>query len=110
MVHRLRHCAAAPVHGLRTIRSPRPSWWARAVLGWHGQAYYAMGAGVRPLVADGVLLAGDAAGLAYPESGEGIRPAIESGRLAATTLVAAKGRYGSDDLAPFAESLRGLHG
>ena len=33
----------------------------------------------RRVVDDGVLLVGDAAGLAYPQSGEGIRPAIESG-------------------------------
>ena len=50
-------------------------------LKWHGHAYFASGAGVRPLVDDGVVLIGDAAGLAYPESGEGIRPAIESGLL-----------------------------
>lgn len=71
-----------------------------------GHAYHAMGAGVRPLVGAGVLVAGDAAGLAYPESGEGIRPAIESGRLAASTLIAANGRYGLDDVAPYAEALR----
>src|SRR4030095_14234176 len=31
---------------------------------WRGHAYHARGAGVRPLVADGVLIVGDAAGLA----------------------------------------------
>lgn len=77
---------------------------------WRGHAYHAMGAGVRPLAGDGVLLAGDAAGLAYAESGEGIRPAIESGRLAAETLIAASGRYGQDDLRPYAQSLRARHG
>lgn len=86
-------------------RVPEPS---RLV--WRGHAYHAMGAGVRPLVGDGALLAGDAAGLAYAESGEGIRPAIESGRLAAGTLIAANGRYGRDELAPYAHSLRALHG
>jgi geranylgeranyl reductase family protein len=85
-------------------RVPEPSR-----LAWHGHAYHAAGAGVRRLVADGVLLAGDAAGLAYPESGEGIRPAIESGQLAATTLIAANGRRGADDLAPYAESLCAAH-
>ena len=49
----------------------------------------------RPLIGDGVLVAGDAAGLAYPESGEGIKPAVESGRLAAETLIAAGGRVGT---------------
>jgi flavin-dependent dehydrogenase len=40
---------------------------------------------------DGVLLIGDAAGLAYSQSGEGIRPAIESGILAAKAILAAGG-------------------
>jgi geranylgeranyl reductase family protein len=80
---------------------------ARLVL--RGHAYHAMGTGVRPLAGAGVLLAGDAAGLAYSESGEGIRPAIESGRLAASTLIAANGRYGLDDVAPYANALRTLH-
>jgi geranylgeranyl reductase family protein len=78
-------------------------------LAWRGHAYHAVGAGVRPFVGNGVLLAGDAAGLAYPESGEGIRPAIESGRLAGQTLVAADGRYGLDDLAPDEELMRTMH-
>lgn len=73
---------------------------------WHGHAYHAIGAGVRRLVGDGVLLAGDSAGLAYPESGEGIKPAIESGRLAAETLIATRGRYGVDDLAPYEDALK----
>ena len=49
---------------------------------------------------------GDAAGLAYPESGEGIKPAVESGRLAAETLIAARGRAGLDDLKPYEAELR----
>jgi flavin-dependent dehydrogenase len=58
-----------------TGRVPEPSR-----LTWRGHAYHAMGAGVRPLVGNGVLLAGDAAGLAYPESGEGIRSSTASRR------------------------------
>lgn len=85
-------------------RVPEPS---RLV--WRGHAYHAMGAGARPFVGEGVLLAGDSAGLAYPESGEGIRPAIESGRLAAKTLIAASGHYGPDHLAPYGQSLQALH-
>jgi geranylgeranyl reductase family protein len=73
---------------------------------WCGHAYLASGTGPRPLVADGVLVAGDAAGLAYPESGEGIKPAVESGRLAAETLIAAGGRVSRDDLAPYEAALR----
>ena len=52
----------------------------------HGHAYLLYPHATRPLVADGALLVGDAAGLAYPESGEGIRPAIESALLAAEAI------------------------
>lgn len=76
---------------------------------WHGHAYFASGTGPRPLVDRGVLLIGDAAGLAYPESGEGIRPSIESGRLAAETLIAARGRHEIDDVQPYAEAIRAAH-
>jgi flavin-dependent dehydrogenase len=74
-----------------------------------GHAYHAMGAGIRPLVGDGVLLAGDSAGLAYAESGEGIRPAIESGRLAAQTLIAAGGRYSRDNLGAYDLAIQAEH-
>ena len=73
---------------------------------WRGHAYIAAGAGQRPIVADGILVAGDAAGLAYPESGEGIKPAVESGRLAAETLIAAGGCTGADDLRSYEVELR----
>ena len=76
---------------------------------WHGHAYFAAGAGLRPLTGAGVLLVGDAAGLAYPESGEGIRPAIESALLAAKTLIAAQGRYDVADLRPYDQAIRALH-
>jgi flavin-dependent dehydrogenase len=78
-------------------------------LRWHGHAYLACGAGTRPLVAPGMLLIGDAAGLAYPESGEGIRPAIESGLLAARTVMASDGRVGLDALEPYATEIRRRH-
>ena len=73
---------------------------------WRGHAYLAAGTGPRPLIGDGMLVTGDAAGLAYPESGEGIKPAVESGRLAADTLIAAQGRTGIDDLRPYEAELR----
>jgi geranylgeranyl reductase family protein len=76
---------------------------------WHGHAYLGSGIGTRPVTGPGMILVGDAAGLAYPESGEGIRPAIESGRLAAETLIAANGRCGTEDLQPYAETLRRRH-
>jgi len=76
---------------------------------WRGHAYLASGTGARPLIGHGMLLVGDAAGLAYPESGEGIKPAIASARLAAETLIAAGGRYTVDDLQSYADSLRRLY-
>ena len=76
---------------------------------WRGHAYLAAGIGPRRVVAPGALLIGDAAGLAYPASGEGIRPAIESGRLAADTLITARGGHEVSDLQPYAESLRVAH-
>jgi flavin-dependent dehydrogenase len=72
---------------------------------WPGHAYRLHASAPRAVVADGVVLVGDAAGLAYPESGEGIRPAIESGVLAARAILAAGGRYGREDLAPYAAAL-----
>jgi flavin-dependent dehydrogenase len=60
---------------------------------WLGHAYLLHDARRPRLVDDGVLLAGDAAGLAYAQSGEGIRPAVESGLMAAETIAAAAGDY-----------------
>ena len=78
---------------------PRTSW------PWRGHAYLLAGP-ARPAVGDGVVLVGDAAGLAYPESGEGIRPAIESGLMAASAIVGACGRYSADRLACYERNLR----
>jgi geranylgeranyl reductase family protein len=66
-----------------------------------GHPYLLYGQAPRPLIDDGVLLIGDAAGLAYPKSGEGIRPAIESGILAARTILAAQGCYDRAHLEPY---------
>lgn len=76
---------------------------------WRGHAYFASGTGPRPLVGDGMLVVGDAAGLAYPESGEGIVPAIESGRLAAQTLVSSGRLCDAGALQPYADVIRRLH-
>jgi flavin-dependent dehydrogenase len=77
---------------------------------WHGHAYFAAGTSKRPLIDRGVVLIGDAAGLAYPESGEGIRPSIESALLAAQTLIAARdGSYDLDVLQPYADAIRAAH-
>jgi flavin-dependent dehydrogenase len=59
---------------------------------WKGHAYRVRRPG-RRVSDEGVLLVGDAAGLAWPESGEGIAPAVESG-IAAAHLVAASGTEG----------------
>lgn len=72
---------------------------------WKGHAYLLAGETGRSPVADGVVLVGDAAGLAYPQSGEGIRPAIESGLMAASTIVAAEGRYTREKLEAYEHSL-----
>ena len=50
---------------------------------FHGHAYRLRKSATEIEVPEGVLLIGDALGLAYPQSGEGIRPAIESGLIAA---------------------------
>lgn len=54
---------------------------------FRGHAYLLHAHARREVLGDGVLLVGDAAGLAYAESGEGIRPAIESGLLAADVVL-----------------------
>jgi geranylgeranyl reductase family protein len=69
--------------------------------GFHGHAYLLHGHSMRQQVADGVLLVGDAAGLAYPQSGEGIRPAVESGLMAASTILEAEGDYRRELLMPY---------
>ncbi len=74
-----------------------------------GHAYFAAGVGPRPLVGPGILLTGDAAGLAYPESGEGICPAVESGRLAAETLISASGTFSREALQPYADAIERTH-
>ena len=71
----------------------------------HGHAYLLYGHSPRPIVADRMLLIGDAAGLAAPHSGEGIRPAIESGILAARTILEARADYSSARLASYGRSI-----
>ncbi len=82
---------------------------ARAVevpsTGIAGHAYGLVGHSHRKILDDGVLLIGDAAGLAYPESGEGIRPAVESGLIAAHAILSAEGNYSAKKLALYRELL-----
>jgi flavin-dependent dehydrogenase len=75
-----------------------------------GHAYLIYGTAPRPLAHDGILLVGDAAGLAYAQSGEGIRPAVESGLLAARVLLGARGRYRREDLEPYRRRIEARFG
>lgn len=73
--------------------------------GFHGHAYLLYGHVERKHLDDGVLLVGDAVGLASTQSGEGIRPAVESALLAAATIVKAGGDYSRQQLQPYADQL-----
>jgi len=75
-----------------------------------GHAYLIYSKTTRKLVHDGVMLIGDAAGLAYSQSGEGIRPAIESGLLAARVINDAAGDYRREKLEPYVGLLRQRYG
>jgi geranylgeranyl reductase family protein len=66
-----------------------------------GHAYLLYGKASREIVSEGLMLIGDAAGMAYSQSGEGIRPAIESGLLAAKVVAAAGGNYDRERLEPY---------
>jgi flavin-dependent dehydrogenase len=81
-------------------RIPSDAGWR-----WRGHAYLLAGHTGRTPVDDGVMLIGDAAGLAYPQSGEGIRPAIESGLMAASTITRAAGHYTRDRLESYGDDL-----
>jgi geranylgeranyl reductase family protein len=58
--------------------------------GWRGHAYAVRQGSTRRVVGDGVVLVGDAAGLAAAASGEGILPAVISGKLAAEAILASR--------------------
>jgi len=85
----------------QTGRIPSDTDWH-----WRGHAYLLAGETGRNPIGDGVLLIGDAAGLAYPQSGEGIRPAIESGLLAGDCILRVRGTYLRSHLEPYAAELR----
>jgi len=77
---------------------------------FHGHAYLLYGETPRRLLDDGVLLIGDAAGLAYAQSGEGIRPAIESGLMAAQLITDLNGDYRQARLQPYVDALESRFG
>lgn len=70
-----------------------------------GHAYLLYPTAPRPLFDDGVMLIGDAAGLAYAQSGEGIRPAVESGLLAAQTIIENRGNTSREALAAYGKRI-----
>ena len=72
---------------------------------FHGHAYLLYQHSLRQMTGDGLLLVGDAAGLAFTQSGEGIRPAIESGILAAETIRKTRGDYCDRNLQPYRRAL-----
>jgi geranylgeranyl reductase family protein len=75
-----------------------------------GHAYLLYPHACRPPVADGVVLIGDAAGLAYAQSGEGIRPAVESAMLAAGVILNCAGDYSAQRLRPYGVALEARFG
>jgi flavin-dependent dehydrogenase len=77
---------------------------------FHGHAYLLYQHSRRQVTADGMLLVGDAAGLACTHSGEGIRPAVESGILAAEAIKNAQGDYSDKNLAAYRRSIAGRFG
>jgi menaquinone-9 beta-reductase len=99
--HRLAEHVAAFVRFLRS--AGRISFDVPSAL--LGHAYLLYGLSERKVADDGVLLIGDAAGLAYKQSGEGIRPAIESGLLAAQVIQASQGNYSRESLGAYGKLL-----
>jgi flavin-dependent dehydrogenase len=70
-----------------------------------GHAYRLYDSAMPNPLRDGVVLIGDAAGLAHPQTGEGIRPAAESGLAAAAAIQEAAGDYRLNRLASYMERL-----
>ncbi len=77
---------------------------------FQGHAYQLYDHSTRPLLADGLLWIGDAAGLAAAQSGEGIGPAVESGLLAARAICAAGGNYRREALEPYRRAIEARFG
>lgn len=77
---------------------------------YNGHAYLLYNHAARHMVDEGVLLIGDAAGLAYPQSGEGIRPAVESAMLAAKVIQGCAGNYSRSSLQAYRKSMEARFG
>jgi flavin-dependent dehydrogenase len=95
--HVQQFCAMLREQG-RLIEPPPPHFL--------GHAYQLYAKTAPRLVHDGVVLVGDAAGLAYAQSGEGIRPAIESAIIAAEVISGCAGKYHTAALEEYATRLR----
>lgn len=96
-----RHACSAATKSFVAYLQARGRLPANTSWRWRGHAYLLAEPRARKVLDDGVLLIGDAAGLAYPQSGEGIRPAIESGMIAAAAIANARGSYSREHLAPY---------
>jgi flavin-dependent dehydrogenase len=66
---------------------------------WRGHAYIAGAPPARQRAGQGLVLIGDAAGLASEKSGEGIGPAVESGLMAANLIL--EGGFSPDALSRY---------
>lgn len=77
---------------------------------FRGHAYILYGHTNRHILDHGVVLVGDAAGLAYAQSGEGIRPAVESALLAAEVIAQAAGDYRRGALDAYRQALNDRFG
>jgi flavin-dependent dehydrogenase len=100
-----RHGCSSAMRGFISYLEARGRIPSSASWHWRGHAYLLAEPRARRVLDEGVLLIGDAAGLAYPQSGEGIRPAIESGLMAARAILDARGLYSRERLAPYEQQL-----
>jgi flavin-dependent dehydrogenase len=97
------HALPAHVDAFVRLLSDRGRVRRAPVSGWHGHAYRV--GPPRTVGAAGVLLVGDATGLADPRSGEGIANAAASGLLAARAVVASQGPVSDDGVERYRTSL-----
>jgi flavin-dependent dehydrogenase len=105
-----RHACSTATRAFVSYLQARGRIPAGASWRWRGHAYLLAQPRARQVLSDGVLLLGDAAGLAYPQSGEGIRPAIESGLMAASTILDAEDVYTRERLEPYEKQLSSRFG
>jgi len=96
------HLADA-VRAFAATQAPRGLLPPAGAVQWKGHAYTLSTSSSRALIDDGVLLVGDAAGLALAPSGEGILAAIESGILAAEVVLEAGPATSRAAFAPYVE-------